>query len=81
MEQGQIVLSYVPNHSDLETLQTHLSSPTAVDFDDPICTGIEIIRLIVEQLQGTILAERHNDQIQIRVTLPKGNQLDGLPSK
>ncbi len=80
MEQGEILLSYVPHNGDIETLQTHFSSPAAVDFDDPVCTGIEIIRLLVEQLQGTILAERHGDQVQIRVTLPNGNQLDGLPS-
>lgn len=78
---GQILVSFVPKAKRIEDLQGQLSSKAVLQTDDSICTGIEIIRLLVEQLQGTIVAERQDDQVQIRVNLPSGNQRDGLPTK
>ncbi|PQO40792.1 hypothetical protein C5Y96_01060 [Blastopirellula marina] len=80
IEQGQILLKFVPKTKSIEELQAQLSSRAALTADDTVCTGIEIIRLLVEQLQGTIWAETQDGQVQIRVDLPNGNQLDGLPT-
>lgn len=79
IDQGQILLSFVPKTKSLEELQAQLSSRVALAADEAVCTGIEIIRLLVEQLQGTIWAEAQGELVQIRVDLPSGNQLDGLP--
>lgn len=80
IDQGQVLVNFVPKTTSVEELQSQLSSRAALTMDDSVCTGIEIIRLLAEQLQGTIWADAQDDQVQIRVDLPNGNQLDGLPT-
>lgn len=81
LDQGQIILNFVPKTLDIEGLQAQLSSNTALTSEESVCPGLEIIRLLVEQLQGKIWAASHDSRIQICVNLPNGNHLDGLSTK
>lgn len=80
-DQGHIRVNFVPKTQSLEALQAQLTSETALTTEDSVATGIEIIRLLVEELKGTIWAELQEDEVQIRVDLPNGNHLDGVSAK
>lgn len=81
LDRGQIDLVFAPKSLDIKVIQGQLAANAVLKTDESVSTGIEVIRLLVEQLQGTIWAEQQDDQIQIRIYLPNGNPLDGLAPK
>jgi len=79
LDHGQLTLNFVPKTFRPETIQAQLFSKSPLIADEPACTSLEIIRLLVEQLQGTIQIGQQDETAQIRVTLPDGNPFNSMP--
>ncbi|MEW4565607.1 response regulator [Bremerella sp. JC770] len=80
-DHGQIVCEFVPKTDNIESLQSKLSAGVAVGSGDTAYTAIDLIRLLVEQLHGTLTAEENGSQVRVTVEIPNLSSFDALSPK
>jgi len=78
---GQILVEFAPKIYTIQSLQARLAASSLADSDETAFTAIEIVRLLVEQLQGTISANGQGDQVQLRVEVPNLSSFDAVSPK